>query len=709
MFSVEKIANHQVYPQDTYSFLSLHGPFDQPIFFGFGIMVSCFQLSLVFMMLLSVLHPHWGTRHSDNPADGVLPNIVAANTSPVVQATQFLAILSYVLFADASILDITAAVEAFPNFSKVANGDKVKCMVFSSMVRFLQGLLAMFAVFLLIITSNTAVEIVLNFPAVNFISRMDNLAFKLALSGKYGEQIEEEAKRITKLQLPPCMSRHKHTRFHFTLASLAVIFVAFISGIISAQGDPNIWRTTVLRVEFQGKELQAYTGCFEMNQTIVQGLDSYRRDVYSLSDGDKEIARFQYCIKERRWILSTNTIDACYEDAKNDELAKSSKIDSFDILSGFDDGWITASGTPLDLYVIELEGNQKENCTLLGNGICNGNFNNLALGFDGGDCCSATCSGPVCGTDAVKGAFGVSNITGIGFPNCTDPTMVPITIHLGNFTESEKGPWFYAEGNPVDSPYLILDCEGKIVLSLDISEDMANHTETVYVSDRANCVLTVHNQTVRENIIWNVDYSIFIGDTAADGRKIIESNSKQESSTQFLTIPQCMIDTISVQADIFELYNDFDGREALYWIVKDDSGNSNCHDEYFTERFGLILLNYSAPIKGNGRSWIDSNPTCQWSATKCEDLKPSELHLNQVGLSGTIPKFIHLLGSHYKMDFGINALTGTLPSEIGLLTSLTYLGFDSNQLTGTLPSEIVLLTSLTYLGFCECKSCDVCL
>eukprot|EP00536_Pseudo-nitzschia_multiseries_P017636 jgi/Psemu1/51879/gm1.51879_g len=166
LFSNEEIANHQVYPQDTYSFLSLHGPFDQPIFFGMGIMVSFFQLSLVFMMLLSVLHPDWGTKHDDNPADGVLSNIVAGNASPVVQATQFLAILSYILFADASILDITAAVEAFPNFSKVANGDKVKCMVFSSMVRFLQGFLAMFAAFLLIITSNTAVEIVLNFSAV---------------------------------------------------------------------------------------------------------------------------------------------------------------------------------------------------------------------------------------------------------------------------------------------------------------------------------------------------------------------------------------------------------------------------------------------------------------------------------------------------------------------------------------------------------------
>eukprot|EP00536_Pseudo-nitzschia_multiseries_P014915 jgi/Psemu1/216239/e_gw1.787.18.1 len=705
LFSNAATANRQVYAQDTYSFLSLHGPFDQPIFFGIGMIVSLFQLSLILMMLLSVLHPHWGTKHDDNPADGVLPNIVAANSSPVVQATQFLAILSYILFADASILDITAAVEAFPNFSKVAKGDKVKCMVFSSMLRCFQGFMAMVAAFLLIITSDTAVEIVLNFSAVNFISHMDNVAFMLALSGKYGEKIAEEANRITNLQLPPCMSRRKHARFHFTLASLGVIFVAFIIGIIANQGNPNKWRTTVLRVEFNDEEFQAYTGCYEMDET----LDSYKRDVYFLSDGDEETARFQYCIDERRWILSASTTNACHEDAKNYELAKSQKLDSFDILSGFDQGWISASGTPLDLFLMELDIEQATACNLLGNGVCNGDFNHLALGFDGGDCCSFTCSDPVCGIDAVKGAFGVSNITANGFPNCTDPSMVPITIHLGNFTESEKDPWFYAEGNPVDSPYLILDCEGKIVLSLDINKDMANHIETVHVSDRANCVLTVQNQTARENIIWHVDYSIFIGGTAADGRKIIEGNSKQVSSTQFFTIPECMIDTISVQADIFELYNTVDGREAWYWIVEDDSGNSNCYDEYLTERYGLSLLNYSAPIKGNGRSWIDSNPTCLWSATKCEDLAPRELDLRQLGVSGTIPKFIHLLGSFYKMDFGMNELTGTIPSEIGLLARLRSVWLDENQCNGTIPSEIGMLTSLTSLWLCEYRSCHVCL
>eukprot|EP00536_Pseudo-nitzschia_multiseries_P008606 jgi/Psemu1/20835/gm1.20835_g len=456
---------------------------------------------------------------------------------------------------------------------------------------------------------------------------MDDVAFNLALSGKYGEQIEEEAKRITKLQLPRCMSRRKHTRFHITLASLAVIFVAFISGIIITQENPKKWRTSVLRVEFQDKELQAYTGCYETNQTKVQGLNLYKRDVYVLSDGDNQTARFQYCINERRWILSTNTTNACHDDAKNDELAKSSKMDSFDISSSFDeDGW---KETKRPLHRLGMESAME--------------ILHLGTGFDGETAALLHVLILSVGLMLSKGAFGVSNTTGNGFPNCTDPSMVPITIHLGNFTESEKHPWLYEEGNPVDNPYLILECEGKIVLLLDISKDMANHTETVHVSDRANCVLTVKNQTVRENIIWHVDYSIFIGGTASDGRRIIEGNSKQESSTKFLTIPECMIDTISVHADIFELYNDFDGREALYWIVKDDSGNSNCHDEYFTERFGLSLLNYSAPIKGNTRSWIDSNPTCLWTATKCEDLKPRELDLRQLGVSGTIPNLLSLL------------------------------------------------------------------
>ena len=54
------------------------------------------------------------------------------------------------------------------------------------------------------------------------------------------------------------------------------------------------------------------------------------------------------------------------------------------------------------------------------------------------DCCAATCSQPSCGTGNFTEAFGVTlNTSGVvGFSDCIDPSMVPITIHVQDFGSS---------------------------------------------------------------------------------------------------------------------------------------------------------------------------------------------------------------------------------------------------------------------------------
>ena len=58
--------------------------------------------------------------------------------------------------------------------------------IISCSLRFIQGFLAIIATFLLIVTSDDVIEIVLNFAAVNFISNLDEVGFELAKWGKYG-------------------------------------------------------------------------------------------------------------------------------------------------------------------------------------------------------------------------------------------------------------------------------------------------------------------------------------------------------------------------------------------------------------------------------------------------------------------------------------------------------------------------------------------
>ncbi|VEU44411.1 unnamed protein product [Pseudo-nitzschia multistriata] len=82
-FEREEEAECEKFPDDCYSFLSLHGPCSNPVFFGYGMSVFVFQASFLILMLISALDRNWSNKlDSDNPSDGIFPSSIAANASP---------------------------------------------------------------------------------------------------------------------------------------------------------------------------------------------------------------------------------------------------------------------------------------------------------------------------------------------------------------------------------------------------------------------------------------------------------------------------------------------------------------------------------------------------------------------------------------------------------------------------------------------------
>ena len=127
------------YPADCYSFLALYSPLDHFGFWLFGFMVWLFQIAF---LILLVHTKHSTTEDVPNPNDGFPADFIPSNVPTLARATQFFAILSYCFFADESVKDVAAAVETFPKFNKVEHGDKVCCMVFSCILRFIQGMVS---------------------------------------------------------------------------------------------------------------------------------------------------------------------------------------------------------------------------------------------------------------------------------------------------------------------------------------------------------------------------------------------------------------------------------------------------------------------------------------------------------------------------------------------------------------------------------------
>jgi Leucine-rich repeat (LRR) protein len=720
----------ETYPRDCYSFISIHGPSTR--FFWFGLMVFFFQLLFLMFLMSSILNKKWNTSNvDDNPSDTVMAKLLATGVSSLVRGSQLLAMLSYVVFADASVNDVVIAIHTFPRFNKATSKDNVGRMVLSCILRFLQGCLAIVAAIFLVFISNDVVEVILNFTALNFISRLDEIGFEHAKSGKYGPRMERETKYIENLQLPKCMYRkYKHIRHWYTILPLSIIIFAVVFMFISLQENKNDWDTQILRVQIDNVGLQKYSGCYNKS--------NYRRTkrkryIFTSDSG----ASFGFCIEEHQWYLFEGDYseDPCqaYEDKA--VIIHSSETDTFDIVSSFRWRWLTSNGPPADLYFFEdiLECN-----SFLSDGICDENFNNIDFEFDRGDCCASTCDHPKCGIGGLINAFGSTNISGDGYSSCKDPIMEPLTICFDRITSSrDKESWEFSEeelewidkdypGNltayqdsePEDS-LLLLYCNDIKVLKLYINSDMEGECETMWISDESNCrmnfesVIGGSRAKVYDSAVWYVNYTLYHGDTKstkADYSAVIHrGHSFYDDFEIFDMIPRCYFQKLFNHINNMTVYNTIydSSSKAIDWLMNDKSSYSRCFSESFAPRYALSVLNFDAPVSNTSEYqnglWIKNDLLCRWPNIVCfKDSKSSimldlfGLDVADLGLEGSIATELGMLDL-IQYDASFNSLTGSIPTEIGLLVNVTEIKLRHNMLNGSIPIEIGNLPKLIEL------------
>jgi len=738
------------FPPDCYSFISLYGPGE--LVFWIGLMVFGFQMVFLGCALLSIANPKWRTgTTSDNPWDGVIAGLFATEVGPILRTTQFMSLITSVIFVDSSVHDIITAVHTFPNFAMaISSRDRVWCMAFSCILRLSQGLFALLVSIFLVFNSDNVIDVILNFTALNFISALDDLFFDFSKSGKYGPYLENATLRIEEERLPVCMFRkRKHVRPFYTFVPLFMIIILFSGVVVYHQEHETLWETLVFRIEIgDDAGLEKYNGCY--NNDFKRDDDAWKRDFY-VHDGNNtgHDAEFGFCIEDKRWILydsneNSNETDIC--NLSEDEiLLSSSATDSFDIHSSFSREWFSAKGTPVDVYFFD----DVRNATPLvcnqfvNDGICNPEFNLPTLDFDGGDCCAVTCSHEKCGVMGLDKAFGSSNITGDGFPNCKDPSMVPIVIQLNNFTNNRAlyntsdapltsrqrshvetfRPDFW-DVTPADA-LLTLTCNGVKIMKVYINPDMINQTENVMVPEEAKCEIRITNSTSTvthfdDDPLWYVDYTVYnhLLDTYdVPPVVVVEESSYKYQTVSFEKIPWCYGQKIFdsgaykwnfTPRDRYDLYQKPTATDkAVIWMLNGTETKNGVCPENFMQLYALASMYFSAPSE---EPWIQEDAPCNWPHIICVgaynssytdieyDLDLLNLDLAEVGLSGTISSEIGLLENLALYDISDNpGLTGIIPTTIQFLTSLATLKIENNTLTGSIPTEIGLLTELTRL------------
>jgi len=668
------------FPEDCYSFIALGCSRDNYIPFAYAMMVFTFQITFLVLMLCSKMVRKLAFNEEvDNPdeEDLFFAGFIPANVSMIVKITQFVAISAYILFAEDSISDVVDAVRFYP-LTPIFSTDHLFVKV-SCVFRLIQGLGACITALLLVMTSADVIDIVLNFTAVNFVSAMDDAAFEIASSGRYGATLKAKAEEITdhlKLDFK-CLHQLKDEkvvveteegdekeeerdikyRWYIPLiVIIAILLLGLTIHINVQQGSKSSWVANHFRVEFDDETgLTEYSGCYRKTQYLD------RRPSYeSFQIGPQPSATMSYCKASRRWVFYKEGGDPC-DDGDGSHIAKSGKTNVFDVSTVFELDFYSPFKKPLEMYFIDETNEEFLYCDeFQGDGKCDPNLNKYDFQYDGGDCCGMTCESDLCGNGnvapftAFNRPFDMKGT--IGFASCGDPEMEDITITLEeiDFEETQNEEWsdlwisFW-------NPKLDLVCDGFKVFSVPVERSMFGQSYTPMVLPMTNCTLIAENfeplfDTL--NIYFPVNQQISSNSTNV-GVDVIAQNS----------IPA---DLVKVKGLLENGILKFSGNYTMKGTIPTDIGR--------LKSVTTIILSQNELI---GR--IPPN------IGSLELLTTLQLGSNQ--LTGPIPSELSSLADLTVLELGNNLLEGTIPTEIGLLTNLVTLDLRHNLLTGLIPTQ----------------------
>ena len=658
------------YPRDCYSFITLNGPdqtgwdLEKSKLFGFGLVVFMLQITFSLLLIISVVDPNHGTmEENDNPDTNFLASFMPSNSKGLVKITQFVSLSTYVLFPDSSVQDAVKVIQYWPKKKRIEKGDPVRFMKLSCTLRCIQATLSICSVFFLVLTSTSVIEVILDFTAMNFVSGFDDVAFTLCESGVFGPNFKKESEDVGKKDLPLCM-QHKYKHFiHWkTMGLIGAVFTFIFTASIIIQ-ESKLLITNSFRVQFEDETtLKSYSGCYN-----VTGKKFLNRHVYEYDSSNPHVtasASFAYCKSDHQWVFSkNNNEDPCH---KNEEqvLARSIKTEDFDIGTSFEESWLITSDPYKPVYFFTFENGEKFHCDkILGDGRCDTELNKKIYQYDNGDCCAATCTHRDCSKTGTIKAFG-KDVEGIGFPNCTGEVqdMVNITIILNDISSS-RDPEFVDDSSCAFSESeqdvelrkatkkasFNLECNGVTVLSLDIEDSMEDKTD-VWIEDGVDCTLKIQNTTNwtdgRSDCaspIWFIHYTVFKTiKSENDPVEILSQHTSESEIANFRVIPDCYFEKLEDHVDTALMYN---GSKAVDWLLNDTTGNSECDDVFFIERFALSVMNFEMNEETPLLNYTKQCAIPSWPWIECSAGQVTRVELQRKNLKGAIPNEFFLLTS----------------------------------------------------------------
>ncbi|CAB9498704.1 expressed unknown protein [Seminavis robusta] len=314
--------------EDTFSFVLSSKTCSPP--FLLGMVVVSLQVAIFILVGLNTL----------DISDGNNPFGVPINVSEVVRITQLVAIFIAVLLQHDLFTCFDLIRDGYSEHLRKAfpHATLLK-FVFTAAIRFFEGALCLLLMFVLIVQSESVLDVLLNFTAVEFVSQFDEAFFYLASQGFLGRYCEDEATNVT--DTPYFSENVRFQRFRkFVLMMVALVTLLLGWGILIEQQKAGRFVCSTIIVQFDDSmipELGTFSGLYDKYVAPRNGLGSKRVEYIERRSGR---AKFAYCDDIEAWTF--RWYQAELDDIEDDPcewVARSSPTETFDLTETSEGDW----------------------------------------------------------------------------------------------------------------------------------------------------------------------------------------------------------------------------------------------------------------------------------------------------------------------------------------------------------------------------------
>lgn len=373
-FEEEEEETDQELHEDTYSFILV-----APLCgysFNLGFLVFLIQEVVFFLLLWSLTDVGVDAKKSQFiPEDASNVFGIPVNVDPEVRILQFVAVAFTVITQTDVIkgLDLMRLVsnssfrEAFPHIKTWRVVLCICCLL-------LEGTVGVIVSFMLIVTSDNVVDLLLNFTAMAFVSELDEAIFFVTQHGFFGVTCELDAAAVKEITYKVHQKAHRMRE----IIGLIVLFLGLVSGWAAVVHNQNqgTYQCSTLLVQMGddiSPALGTFSGLYDLKKQERSGILATHHTVYVERKSGR--ASFGYCTDIAAWTFRWHDTGEPGEDPCN-WVAMSSETASYDITDSADSTWYAQDAQSrvvvldpfyLECYHCEEACNNHGSCL---NGIC---------------------------------------------------------------------------------------------------------------------------------------------------------------------------------------------------------------------------------------------------------------------------------------------------------------------------------------------------